>query len=53
MVTIDKNDRFEDKSSRYSAHHYERIFKHVQIFKSDLLKSMYFHVLKCDEVDFY
>ena len=33
--------------------HFRSHFKHLQIFRTDLLKTHYMHILKCDEIDFY
>ena len=33
--------------------HFDSHFKHLQIFKSDLLKMYYLFILKSDEIDFY
>ena len=38
---------------RKKAAYFKSHFQPLQIFKSDLFKQQYMHLLKCDEVDFY
>ena len=50
---------FENIGGHYSrkirreALYFQSHFQPLQIFKSDLLKTHYMHILKCDEIDFY
>ena len=38
---------------RKRASYFKSNFRHLHIFKSDLLKQQYMHQFKCDEVEFY
>ena len=38
---------------RKKAAYFKSHFQPLQIFKSDLFKQQYMHLLKCDEVNFY
>ena len=42
------NDKIRMEALYFRSH-----FRYVQIFKSDLLKMHYMHILKCAEIDFY
>ena len=42
-----------DYKIRDEAMYFQTHFQPVQIFKADLLKQHYMHLLKCGEVDFY
>ena len=53
VTTNFKDVRGYKSDIRRKALYFRSHFQHLQIFKSDLLKVHYMHILKCDEIDFY
>lgn len=51
-VSFNYVSKYSDKI-RMKALYYKSHFQHVQVFKSDLLKMHFMHILKSAEVDFY